>query len=166
MTLDANKPETAATEPHHKRPRRSRHDTFKAVALLALVLAAGAVIGAGGTLLFLKRKMRPQQPSAEKIGQSIITRLNEVVTLSPEERTRLEDLVRAHMSRVDEVRRDSLRAIRKEFDDMNDKVDDLIGPDRSRVWEADKEKRYGKYYRGKHERHTDFSRRERVDPPR
>lgn len=139
--------------------RKSRSAYVKAAVLLLLALAAGVVIGAAGALFFVKKRM-PPPPKAMQIGRSILERMEETVQLTPDEKKRLEEIVVARMTAADAVRQESLKSIRSEFDDMNDSIDEILGPDRSEKWEEAKKKQYGRFYRPKHDRHGNRSRRE------
>ncbi len=149
-----------AAEHHRHVVERKRRNYIKAAAILLVVMLAGVIIGAGGTLYMVKRRMHRQPPKADQIGKSILERMDSTLSITPDEKVRLEQIVAEHMAEVETVRRDTMARIRQEFDVMNDAIDQVLGPERSEKWEADKRERYGKFYRPPEERHATPSRRE------
>lgn len=144
---------------HRLNARKNRRTYLKAGLFLFLAIIAGMVIGVGVTLLFIKSRMHMQMPKADQIGRSVLKRLRETVELTDDEKSRLEEIILSHMIEVDKVRTESLNAISLEFDEMNEQVDEILGPERSAKWEADKRQHYGKLYRGKDQRYHESSRR-------
>lgn len=113
----------------------------KAVALMALAVLAGIIIGAGGTVLFFNKKLHRVPPRPDAIAQAIVNRLQELVTLTPEEEAKVQAIVDARMKEVDTVRKNSFRDIRGVFESMDDDLKPILGPERLQVWKDYKEKR-------------------------
>lgn len=144
----------ARTGPGFSQRRRHSHSkgwrTYLVAAVcLFLALAAGVVIGVGGTIIYFKRRdFTPPPP--DRLGKTILDNLKATVDLSAAENDRISAMVEARMLEVERLRRESLDRIRGEFDDMRDDIDDVLGPDRSAKWEEYVKRRMGER---KHHRH-------------
>ena len=123
----------------------------KAVLFLLVAVAAGVVIGAGGTLVYVKNKMYRLPPNPEAIGAAMLDHMRGLVALTPDEEAAVKGIIGEHVGEVDALRRSSFATIRGVFRRMNEKIEVVIGPERMKIWRDDKEKRYGR----KHSRHRD-----------
>ncbi len=116
----------------------------KAVFFLVVAVVAGIVIGVGGTLLYARNKMYRLPPNPKAIGDAMLGHMRGLVALTPEEETAVKSIIDRHVDEVDAMRKASFETIRGVFQRMNDQIEQVIGPDRMKVWRDDKEKRYGK----------------------
>lgn len=111
------------------------HDGWKkyvlVIAVTMIVMIAGAVVGAGVTILYFGR-MFMQQPAASDQATRIITeKLSDSVNLSPEERVRTEALVEKQMAEVAEIRKKYEKELAKKLGVMSDGISDIIGRERA-----------------------------------
>ena len=124
---------------HHNAARKRRY--AKAVALILVAVLAGVIIGVGGAVLFLNKKMHRVPPRPEAIADAMINRVGELVTITPDEDARLRVIAHEHMNEVDEIREQSFEDMHVVFRRMNDQVDTLLGPERAKVWKEYRDRR-------------------------
>ncbi len=114
---------------------------WKALALLTLAVFAGVVIGVGGTVLYFQKKMHWVPPRPDAIAGAMLERMQSLVNVNPQEGEQLKGIINSHMREVEEVRKGSFREIRGVCKRMDAEVAKVLGSDRAKIWELDKEKR-------------------------
>lgn len=124
----------------HQVARKRRY--AKGVASIILAVLAGMVIGVGGTLLFIKNKMHRIPPKPEAIANAMMDHMRRVVSITPEEETRVREIFDAHLTEVAAMRKESFKNTREMFRKMDGEVETVIGPERAKIWREDKEKRF------------------------
>lgn len=139
----------------------------KAVALIALSVICGAVIGVGGTVLYFKKKMHKVPPRPDAIAQYIIDNMHTSLKLTAGEEEQIKSILDTNMREVETIRNASFDEMHTIFDKMNAEVDAILGPDRAKAWEEFKEKSYGPMRRKKmkERREREMHDRERRGPP-
>ncbi len=124
----------------------------KAVLFLLVAVVAGMVIGAGGTLVYVKNKMYRLPPNPRAIGAAMLDHMRGLMTLTPDEESAVKGIIDEHVGEVDALRKSSFATIRGVFSRMNGEIEAVIGPERMKVWRDDKEKRYGRRHLGDNRR--------------
>ncbi|MDR3077513.1 MAG: hypothetical protein LBV15_01970 [Planctomycetota bacterium] len=137
---EAPRPESSARLGSRRWPGSRRKYLLAGLLLLAAV-AAGAVLGAAGAILYFEHRRFPVPPSPEDIRLAMLQRLGDTFQLTPAESDRLSEIIRRHLERTGEIRRSSFSEIRGEFEAMYSEVGECLGPERFRVWdELEKER--------------------------
>lgn len=124
------------------RPASRKRRYLVATLLLLLAMGAGAIVGAGGAIMYMQKK-RPRPPRPHEVGNSIIREMVDSLDLAEVETASLRTLVDKHMEAIDGIRKKSWDDIRSQFDAMQDEVVDLVGPDRYAKWESERDRRLG-----------------------
>lgn len=127
----------------------------KAVGLMLLAVLAGVVIGVACSVLYFNKRMHRPPPKGEAIAKSIVNRIDSLVKLSPDEERRLTVIADARMKEVDAIRRNSFGEMRKVFDTMSGEIAEVIGPERAKVWNEYRDKRWGDKRGRDHKRRDD-----------
>ncbi len=111
---------------------------WKALALLALAVLAGVVIGAGGTILFFKKKMHWVPPRPDAIAEAMMQRMESLVEVNPHEGEQLRGIIDSHMREVEGIRKGSFQEIRGVCKRMDAEVSKVLGPERGKIWDEAK----------------------------
>ncbi len=132
---------------------------WKALALLALAVLAGAVIGAGGTIVYFKKKMHKVPPRPDAIAGAMMERMQALVAVDPGESEQLKGIINSHMREIEVIRKGSFQEIRGICKRMDEEVAKVLGPERAGKWEEEQAARaaerrrrheeYAKAYGGK-----------------
>lgn len=128
---------------HAKQTRR----WVKAVALLLAAVAAGVVIGVGGTILFFDKKMHRVPPKPDAIVDAMVNRIRELTNATDDEAARMKEVLDQHMDEIDEMRRKYFADTRRMFENMDTEVDAIIGVERGKIWREYKKKRSEEWHR-------------------
>lgn len=133
--------DSVAPFPGHNDPAHPSHPPHPAdgigkryvlIAALALVvMAAGAAIGAGVTILYFGRMFMQRPGAPDQTARLIAGRLSRDVNLSPEERARTEALVEKRMAEVAAIRERYEKEITRKLGAMTDGITDIIGDERA-----------------------------------
>ena len=113
-----------------------------AVLSLVLALAAGIAIGAGGAILYI-RKTHPKRPEPDRFIQDYLSRMEELISLTPDEKTAVEGIVRVRFQFMEKLREEFQDEIRAQFDETSEEVKAIVGPERYEAWKEYREKRIG-----------------------
>lgn len=124
---------------HHNAARKRRY--AKAIALLLVAVLAGVIIGVGGAVLFMNKRMHRVPPRPDAIADAMVNRMGSMLSITPDEDARLRAIAHNHMKRVDEIREKSFDDMHGVFRLMNDEIDTLLGPERAGVWKEYRDKR-------------------------
>ncbi len=137
----------------HFHPRRNHGRSKLFLSIGGIVLfAAGLIIGASLTVLYFKNSVRPKPPEPEEFIERLMTRMNNTITLSPEEDKQVRNIVQDNMQEVKRIRRESSDNIRGCFDEMRNELETILGPERSELWEAELFKNKPERRRKSHDR--------------
>ena len=120
---------------------------IKAIAFVSLFVAAGVVIGVGGTLLFFKNKMHRVPPKRDAIVASMVEKMGERVTLTRDEEKRLGELMEGYFDEIEDVRKESFQSVKAIFKRMDQGIESILGPERFKVWYDYKEKKMAERWR-------------------
>lgn len=130
----------------------------KAVGLILVAVAAGALIGFGGATIYFKKSFHRVPPKPDAIVDSLMEHMRNNVKLEPGEEKQLKEIMERGITEVDGIRKASFEDSKAVFNKMNEEVEEVLGPDRYKIWEEFKNKRWGEKWRsgkGKHKgRHT------------
>jgi hypothetical protein len=108
-----------------------------------LILTFGAVIGAGAAVLYFRNVFVSEVSGAGRIGGMVTTSINERVTLSADESSRINVLIE---SRMDELERTNAlygKSIQAIFDDMCSDICEILGQERSHAWQDGMRRTFG-----------------------
>lgn len=125
---------------HHQRGKRY----VKAILLLLLAIAAGAVIGVGCTLMFVKGRFQKRPPRPDALGEILLSRMRESIPLNAEEEEQVKAVIDEHMKLVTKMRKQSFRDFRAVMDDMESGVAEVLGPERNRTWKTARDHHFGR----------------------
>lgn len=118
---------------YHPRRQTGKRRLLSLFAALALV-ALGAVIGCGLTIIYFRNNMTPRPPQPDEMADRILTRMHRTFPVEADEDAEIRRIVLERMTEIKELRRSSFRAIREQFDGMNDDLLQVLGPDRHQKW--------------------------------
>ncbi len=140
MTDESTPAETATSSTsarHAPLPPRNKRDRRYWLAALSLVLAlvAGIVIGAGGAIVYIDRKTHPKRPRMDEFTKMMLARMDEQITLTPDEKTAVEGILRVRFQQMEKLREEFRDEIRDQFDDMSGEVKGIVGAERYKKWE-------------------------------
>lgn len=146
----------------HHVPQGRRY--AKAVALMALAVLAGIIIGVGGTVLYFNKKLHRVPPRPDAIAQAIVNRLRELVALTPDEEKSVQAIVDVRMKEVDDIRKNSFQDIRDAFDNLDEDLTPIIGAERVQKWKDYKEMRSKEKRRRRHDDRSENDRKKNGHP--
>lgn len=115
----------------------------KAVGFIALFVLTGVVIGVGCSVLYFNKKLHRVPARPDAIAEAMIKRMHELLGLSADEEARLRNIVNTRMREVEAIRKQSFEEIHEVFDKMSGEVAGIIGPERDKIWQDYKDKRFG-----------------------
>jgi hypothetical protein len=120
------------SDPVH--PLNGEWKRYVLIAVLALiVMAAGAAIGAGVTILYFGRMFIQQPGAPDQTARLIAGRLSQDANLSPEERAKTEALVEQQMAEVAAIREKYEKEVTRKLGAMSDGITDIIGDERANM---------------------------------
>ncbi len=144
---------TSGRHPPHPHRAGGKPRYWLAVLLLLLAVAAGVVIGVGGTIVYFDRKTFPARPKTEEIPGLIISRMREFFPVDSEEEGKLEGVIRSRLGEVARIRDTSRNDIREQFEGMGGEMERILGPDRYKTWDDYRKKRMGESHHNRRKRH-------------
>lgn len=115
----------------------------KAVLLILIAMAAGIVIGAGGAVVYMKKHFHRVPPKPEAIAQAMMEHMHSILKVAPDEETRIKEIIDKHMTEAEQIRKKSFADSRPVFEKMNAAIEEVLGPERFKVWDDDKVRRWG-----------------------
>ncbi len=132
---------TTASQRLIRRQHAARKKRYaQAVALIALAVVAGIVIGIGGTVLYFGKTAHRRGAGA--IADAMFARLDGLVSLTPEEAPRVREAIDACVRDVSDMRRKRFEEIREAFRNMDGPLESILGPERTKVWRDYRESRF------------------------
>lgn len=153
--MNPERPSPSESQRYIARAHASKNRRYaKAIGLILVAMAAGALIGVSGSIIYFKNYYHRIPPKRDAIAQSIITNMQSVLQLNAEEQTRLKGIIDNHMAELDDIRRASSNNTRQLFNRMNDEMEAILGEERYKTWEDHKVKLWG----AKHRRHRRYGR--------
>jgi Spy/CpxP family protein refolding chaperone len=99
-----------------------------------VILLAGIVIGAAASLLVVWRFPMGPMPGPEHTADRMIQGLRHELRLSPQQRDEIEPIIRRHMERLDEIRRDARPLIENELRLMNEEIMPILNERQRAMW--------------------------------
>lgn len=141
MTNDTTVSESQRLIRQHHASHKKQY--AKAILLILVAVVAGVVIGVGGTVLYFKNKMHRVPPHPKAIGEAMLEHMHGLMTLNPDEEARVRVIIDEHVGEVEAMRKESFQNIRDVFTRMHGKLETVLGPERMKIWQADREKRFG-----------------------
>lgn len=100
----------------------------------AIILAAGVVIGAAGTILHYEA-IKPQKPSGiEFVNKRMIAHLTEELQLTEDQQKRIKDVFADHMKNLYEIRMQARPLIAEEMNSLNENVLEILDDSQDAKW--------------------------------
>jgi len=115
-----------------------------------IVLLAGAVIGASGTLLFLKPKP-PEPPDVPElfIGRTF-SELERNLNLTDQQKTQINQIMRQRMEEMRRIREEDMRPrVFAEMGQLKDEIGKVLTDEQMKLWEKRMERFRGEFWRGR-----------------
>lgn len=112
--------------------------------IAAIVMGAGAVVGAGVTIMYVGSRFSHHTVEPDLAAKQINERIAALVSLTLEEREKVEDLVSRQMAEVAGIREKYEEEITQKLGAMSDGLSDVLGSQR-----ADKCGSWMRRYRGR-----------------
>ncbi|MDR1535570.1 MAG: hypothetical protein LBU64_10835 [Planctomycetota bacterium] len=95
-----------------------------------VVLLAGIATGSGLTILYLESRLAPPPSDPESAARLITAKLSDSVGLSPEEKSRVEELVRRRMGEIADIRKKYEAEIEGKLGSLRVGLTGVIGKER------------------------------------
>ena len=112
-------------------PRRR----FPAYVTGILFLVCGLIIGSGSTLLLIQTAVHKMIAQPEILPARILDRMEYRLSLKPEQRTAIEQIVEKRMAAFEAIRRRVSPEIQTELDRLRNEVSDVLDPEQKAQWE-------------------------------
>jgi hypothetical protein len=100
-----------------------------------VILLAGIVIGASTALIGKWHFMPAPGPGPDQIAQRMVEGLRRDLDLSPQQRGKIEPIIRRHMDTLDEIRRNARPLIDAQMSQMNEEVLPILEPRQRVLWD-------------------------------
>lgn len=120
----------------------------KGVGFLLVAVAAGIVIGVGGSIVYFKNAYHRVPPTPEAIAQAMLEHMHRLLNLKPEEESKITEIIYRHLDEVDTLRDESRENTREVFQRMNGEIETVVGSDRYKIWDEFKQKNWHSKKRG------------------
>lgn len=100
-----------------------------------LLLVSGMVMGAGGSVLFLKHRFDQPNHEPKHFSDRLANRVTRDLDLSEEQSTKVREIFKAHQEEMHTIRLQIKDDIDSSFDDLKSEVEAVLTPDQIEKWE-------------------------------
>jgi hypothetical protein len=116
-------------------PRRGPR-TWVIVLVGLVIVASGAIIGAGTTVLVLRNRLIPPPPPGEKMASVAAEDVKDRYGLTDEQAGRVREVMTRRMEAIAAVREESREKVRAEHDKLRAEMKEILTPDQFARWET------------------------------
>ncbi len=116
-------------------PRRRRRLIWRVVLSLILV-ASGAVIGSGLTVLVLARELQIRLHHPELFAARATGRLQRFLDLSDDQARQVESILSEHQKQIQSIRRECQPRFERQIDEIRTEISAVLKPEQARKWES------------------------------
>lgn len=118
--------------PNHGNRGADSWKKYLAIAVIAVVvMVAGAVIGAGITIMYFGRMFMQQPSSPDQVTQLIAARINGAAGLSEDERAQTQEIIQKQMDEIAAIRKKYEEEVKSKLGSMSEGITGVIGTERS-----------------------------------
>jgi hypothetical protein len=111
------------------RPRRRR-----AALLAALTFVIGLFLGAGLAIGVGKHIIHDRMRHPEKIPEHIFKRVKSELNLSPEQTTKVGEIIKLHFDQIRKIHDDGQPQVQEQFDQLEREVDAVLTDQQRPIW--------------------------------
>jgi hypothetical protein len=99
-----------------------------------VILLAGIIIGGAASLLVVWRVPIGPMPGPERVADRMIQGLLQELRLSPQQRQQIEPIIRRHMERIDQIRKEARPQIEGHLRQMNEEIMPILDDQQRMMW--------------------------------
>ncbi len=113
-----------------------RRKTVLLILAGVLLMAAGAVVGAGLSIVYFRNMMLPEAGGAARIGRLLHGSIADGVALTEEEKDEIAAIVRTGVGDVEALNRKYGAGVQDRFGEMCRQICGVLGSERAKKWEG------------------------------
>ncbi len=110
--------------------------TALAILVGVALMAAGAVVGAGLSIVYFRNRMIPDAGGAERMGRLLHSSIAGGVALTEEEKSEIDAIVRTGVGDVETLNRKYGAVVQDRFGEMCRQICGVLGTERAKEWEC------------------------------
>jgi hypothetical protein len=115
--------------PTPQKPRR-----WRSVVLGLVIFTCGLTIGAGVTVIVVRKMIVHAITHPEELPQRITQRLRSKLSLTDEQAARIRSIIAKRQRAIQEIRREFQPRLEKELDSAEEEVAAVLGPEKAKPW--------------------------------
>ncbi len=113
-----------------------RRDKWKTVALGLAILLCGILIGAGGTVICVRKILVYAIHHPEEAPARLTARLRKKLHLSDDQAARVKAILSERQEAIQAIRRETQPKVMKEFEQAKEEIAATLTPDQARSWRS------------------------------
>lgn len=113
---------------------RPRRRWWRSLLVGIAILFCGMLIGSGLTMRVLWNRVTDIVQHPDQLPQRITQRVNRFLDLTPEQQTKVQDILAKRQLSIEALRRQVYPNIQSEMDGLRDDVAAILNPDQARRW--------------------------------
>ena len=116
------------------KPTVTRRRWWISVCLSIMIFLGGAITGAGLATMHIHHVLHDFLHHTDRIPDAVIPHLKRGLNLTDDQFRRVDQIIRAHHEKLDQVRRGAVSKVQEEFDSLDQEINEVLDDRQREEW--------------------------------